>query len=120
MRRCGRCSKIIDADEYARSQKAFQRTYCDACFDEVFLQRRNWETQAMQYVLISTCRSLTSTLNTGAWKRTWTTGSACWKRRNSTNRPARNSFRCMPTKSQGCVKRFGRNSAAMRDWQELL
>jgi len=43
--RCGRCSKSVAADEYARSQKAFQRTFCDACFDEVFLQRRNWETQ---------------------------------------------------------------------------
>jgi hypothetical protein len=42
---CFRCSKPVAADEYARSQKAFQRTYCDACFDEVFLQRRNWETQ---------------------------------------------------------------------------
>ena len=43
--RCGRCSRTVAADEFARSQKAFQRTYCDACFDEVFLQRRNWETQ---------------------------------------------------------------------------
>ena len=42
---CGRCSKAVAADEYARSQKAFQRTYCDTCFDEVFLKRRNWETQ---------------------------------------------------------------------------
>ena len=43
--RCARCSKTVEADEYARSQKAFQRTYCDACFDQVFLKRRNWETQ---------------------------------------------------------------------------
>ncbi|MBI3985376.1 MAG: HEAT repeat domain-containing protein [Lentisphaerae bacterium] len=43
--RCGRCSRTVDADEFARSQKAFQRTYCDACFDVVFLKRRNWETQ---------------------------------------------------------------------------
>ncbi len=42
---CGRCSRQVAADEFARSQKAFQRTYCDTCFDEVFLQRRNWETQ---------------------------------------------------------------------------
>ncbi len=42
---CFRCSKIVAADEYARSHKAFQRTYCDTCFDEVFLKRRNWETQ---------------------------------------------------------------------------
>lgn len=42
---CFHCSRPVDADEYARSQKAFQRTYCDTCFDEVFLKRRNWETQ---------------------------------------------------------------------------
>jgi len=35
----------VTDDEYARSQQAFQRTYCDPCFDEVFLARRNWETQ---------------------------------------------------------------------------
>jgi len=33
-----RCSRVVAADEYARSQKAFQRTYCDACFDEVLPQ----------------------------------------------------------------------------------
>lgn len=43
--KCGRCSKPVAPDEYARAQKAFQRTFCDACFDEVFLKRRNWETQ---------------------------------------------------------------------------
>ncbi len=42
---CGRCARTVDADEYARSQRAFQRTYCDVCFDSVFLKRRNWETQ---------------------------------------------------------------------------
>jgi hypothetical protein len=45
VRKCGRCSRTVAADEYARSQKAFQRTYCDKCFDEVFLKRRNWETR---------------------------------------------------------------------------
>lgn len=43
--KCGRCARPVAADEYARSQRAFQRTYCDPCFDEVFLKRRNWETQ---------------------------------------------------------------------------
>jgi hypothetical protein len=43
--RCGKCRRPVAPDEYARSQKAFQRTYCDHCFDEVFLERRNWETQ---------------------------------------------------------------------------
>lgn len=45
VRHCGRCSKAVSADEFARSQKAFQRVFCDKCFDEVFLDRRNWETQ---------------------------------------------------------------------------
>jgi hypothetical protein len=42
---CRRCGKILDADEYARSWKAFQRTFCDPCFDEVYLDRRNFETK---------------------------------------------------------------------------
>jgi len=43
--RCQRCSAVASADEYARSNQAFQRVFCDRCFDEVFLQRRNFETQ---------------------------------------------------------------------------
>ena len=43
--RCSRCSRDVAPDEHDRSQKAFQRTFCDNCFDEVFLDRRNWETQ---------------------------------------------------------------------------
>jgi hypothetical protein len=42
---CQKCGRTVAPDEYARAQKAFQRTYCDVCFDAVFLQRRNWETQ---------------------------------------------------------------------------
>ncbi|OGV64083.1 MAG: hypothetical protein A3K19_06030 [Lentisphaerae bacterium RIFOXYB12_FULL_65_16] len=42
---CRKCGQSVAPDEYARSQKAFQRTYCDVCFDTVFLDRRNWETQ---------------------------------------------------------------------------
>lgn len=42
---CSRCSVVVDADEYARSQRAFQRSYCDKCFDEVYLKRRNFDTQ---------------------------------------------------------------------------
>jgi hypothetical protein len=41
---CRRCGVKLAADEYARSQKAFQRPFCDPCFDEVFLDRRNFET----------------------------------------------------------------------------
>lgn len=43
--RCQRCDALVTADEYARSQQAFQRVFCDKCFDEIFLERRNFETQ---------------------------------------------------------------------------
>ena len=43
--RCHRCNLVVSADEFARSQQAFQRVFCDRCFDEVFLERRNFETQ---------------------------------------------------------------------------
>jgi hypothetical protein len=42
---CRRCGVAVSADEYARSQKAFQRTFCDKCFDEVYLERRNFDTK---------------------------------------------------------------------------
>ncbi len=42
---CRRCNVRVEAAEYARSQKAFQRVFCDHCFDEVFLDRRNFETK---------------------------------------------------------------------------
>ena len=44
-RRCQRCSTTVSAQEFARSNQAFQRVFCDRCFDEVFLERRNFETQ---------------------------------------------------------------------------
>ena len=43
--RCRRCNAEVSAEEYTRSQEAFQRVFCDRCFDEVFLVRRNFETQ---------------------------------------------------------------------------
>jgi hypothetical protein len=43
--RCQRCHAPVSADEYARSGQAFHRVFCDRCFDEVFLERRNFETQ---------------------------------------------------------------------------
>lgn len=43
--KCIKCNSIANADEYARSMKAFQRVYCDKCFDEVFLKRRNYDTE---------------------------------------------------------------------------
>jgi hypothetical protein len=42
---CQRCNARVTADEYAHSNQAFQRIFCDRCFDEVFLERRNFETQ---------------------------------------------------------------------------
>lgn len=43
--RCQRCPAILSADEYARSMRAFQRPYCDKCFNEVYLSRRNFDTR---------------------------------------------------------------------------
>jgi hypothetical protein len=43
--RCQRCNGPASAGEVARSTSAFQRVYCDRCFDEVFLERRNFEMQ---------------------------------------------------------------------------
>jgi hypothetical protein len=42
---CQRCGVKMEADEFVRSQKAFQRPFCNYCFDEVFLERRNFETK---------------------------------------------------------------------------
>ena len=42
---CQLCHTPVTADEYARSDQSFQRVFCDRCFDEVFLARRNFETQ---------------------------------------------------------------------------
>ncbi len=42
---CQRCNAIVTADEYTRSHHTFRRVFCDRCFDEVFLERRNFETQ---------------------------------------------------------------------------
>jgi hypothetical protein len=42
---CQRCGVNLEPDEYVRSQKAFQRSFCNYCFDEVFLDRRNFETK---------------------------------------------------------------------------
>ena len=41
--KCQRCAAKVSANEFARSEQAFQRVFCDRCFDEVFLERRNFE-----------------------------------------------------------------------------
>jgi hypothetical protein len=43
--RCSRCGRQVSADEQARGRQAFQRTFCDRCFDEVYLERRNFDTK---------------------------------------------------------------------------
>ena len=43
--KCQRCGAKMSAEEYARSAQAFQRPFCDRCFDETFLERRNFETR---------------------------------------------------------------------------
>jgi len=43
LHRCARCGKDVTPDEHSRSQQAFQRTFCDACFDGVYLDRRNFD-----------------------------------------------------------------------------
>jgi len=43
--RCARCGSETTPEEHSRSQQAFQRTFCDACLDEVFLDRRNFDTK---------------------------------------------------------------------------
>jgi hypothetical protein len=43
--KCARCGREITVEEHTRSQQAFQRTFCDGCFDEVFLDRRNFDTK---------------------------------------------------------------------------
>ncbi|MDH3717498.1 MAG: HEAT repeat domain-containing protein [Planctomycetota bacterium] len=43
--RCQKCDRVVTADEYVRAMRAFQRVYCDSCFNEVYLRRRNFDTK---------------------------------------------------------------------------
>lgn len=43
--RCQRCGATLSEEEHVQAQVAFQRNFCARCFDEVFLERRNFETQ---------------------------------------------------------------------------
>lgn len=45
VQRCQRCHAETNADEFTRSNQAFQRVFYDRCFNEIFLERRNFETQ---------------------------------------------------------------------------
>ena len=42
---CSKCGKKVESDEFARSMKVFSRIYCDHCFDEVYIMRRNYDTK---------------------------------------------------------------------------
>ncbi len=42
---CQRCGSDVAPDEYARSMKMFQRSFCDHCFDETYIKRRNFDTR---------------------------------------------------------------------------
>ena len=42
---CQRCGVAVAPDEYARAMKMFQRVFCDHCFDEAYIQRRNFDTR---------------------------------------------------------------------------
>ncbi len=44
-RKCQKCDAEVEPEEYARSMHVFQRIYCDHCFDEIYLARRNYDTQ---------------------------------------------------------------------------
>lgn len=44
-RKCSRCGREVSPEELTRSQQAFQRVFCAPCFDEVFLDRRNFDTK---------------------------------------------------------------------------
>jgi len=45
VRTCKRCAKTLEPDEYARSQRFFQRDLCAICFDATATERRNRETR---------------------------------------------------------------------------
>jgi len=56
---CQRCGAHVATDEYARSQRVFLRVYCDNCFDEKFIERRNFD---MKVELNKTIRAKDGTL----------------------------------------------------------
>ncbi len=45
VRRCQTCNHPVDLDEYERARRMFERVYCDKCFDETCVKRRNFESR---------------------------------------------------------------------------
>jgi hypothetical protein len=40
---CSRCGRPTSSEERQLSETQFQRTYCDVCFNDVFIERRNFD-----------------------------------------------------------------------------
>lgn len=54
---CSRCGRQTTADEHRLSESQFQRVYCSACFDAVFIERRNFDmkVQNQKTILAADC-----------------------------------------------------------------
>ena len=51
---CSRCGKETTEAERRLSERQFQRVYCDACFNAVFIERRNFEAKVQNQKTILT------------------------------------------------------------------
>jgi len=51
---CSRCGRETSGDESRMSETQFQRVYCSACFDAVFVERRNFDMKVQNQKTILT------------------------------------------------------------------
>jgi hypothetical protein len=51
---CSRCGRETTAEERLLSKRQFQRSYCNACFDAVFIERRNFDMKVQNQKTILT------------------------------------------------------------------
>jgi hypothetical protein len=51
---CSRCGKSVSPEERRTSETQFQRTYCNTCFDAVFIERRNFDMKVQNQKTILT------------------------------------------------------------------
>jgi hypothetical protein len=51
---CSRCGRETSGDERRMSETQFQRVYCSACFDAVFVERRNFDMKVQNQKTILT------------------------------------------------------------------
>jgi len=49
---CSRCARKTTAEERRRSERQFHRVYCDACFNAVFIDRRNFDMKVQNHKTI--------------------------------------------------------------------